>query len=141
MNGHKLHAMWDGIIFPDGQSVDYTFIEAFLYVFKKYDWMFDGLEYIQLVPADKMPAFYGLYFPERCSIEIRLGRESILNYIDTLVHELIHHVQHSTKQLPFKDRDEAETQANNYAYLAVKQYNEERSESTNRIHNTKGYES
>ncbi len=126
MKGEALHQTWDKILYPPDQKIDLTFIEAFIHVFHEYGWMFDDLNYIRLVPADLLTYAYGLYRPDTKGIDIRLSRESVLDYIDTLVHELIHHVQHTTNALPIVTRDQCETQANNYAYLAVKQYKEKK---------------
>ena len=103
--------------------VSTNFIQAYVFVFHEYPWMFDELAAIELVPAEKMTA-YGYYYPTSKKIVIRMSNETVLDFIDTLVHELIHHIQFTTQALA--GGDQLEREANNYAYLAVKEYKTKR---------------
>ncbi len=118
-NNNELHQAWDRINF-NGLTVDIAFVEAFVFVFNEYPWMFDCLKSIELVAADDLTYAYGLYNTFNQTIKIRLGRETVLDFIDTLTHELVHHIQWMLKT-PYD-----ESMANNYAYLAVKAYKEKR---------------
>jgi len=96
------------------------FEAALQFVTAQYPWMLVDLDSISLLPQQEMLGAFGLYHPVFRTVRISTAHDTVLDFIDTLVHELIHHIQYTTNAL--HGHEELEREANNYAYLAVKEY-------------------
>jgi len=107
-----------------------NFDQALKFVQETYSYLFhDRLQSITLeLPNSKNKHYLGLHwnFNDESRIKIKAGRYRTVDFIETLVHELVHVWQYSKDRTDCKDQMERE--ANSISHLAYKTYLEKTGE-------------